>query len=320
MGKYTGRDVKIGIGKESTRGSATPAAYFIPRRSFDLEDKAVVIVDDQAFGVIEDSVDERVVSKWVEGAIGGVVRDKAIGLLLLNVLGSGTPTSASPVAGMYTHTFGVLQSHQHPSLTIEVDDPVMGDKAYPLGMLKSLEIVADLNEFILFNADFMGKTATPATITPVYVAEESFSANEMKVYFGATLAGLSATETKVKSATITIEKELEKDEILGSLDPDDFLNKVIRITLSIEKAYENTTFRDLFLSGSPQAMRLKMLQTSGGSPRSLTIDLNQVKLTDWVTAKGLDDIMTETLTLKSNFKIADSKMVEIRLANTVASY
>lgn len=322
MGKYTGRDVKIGIAKESTRGSATPSSYWIPRRDFDLDDKATVIIDNQGYGILEDSVNERVVAKWSEGSLKGIVRAKSIGLLLLNALGTSTPTSSSPVGGMWTHTLTVAQSHQHNSLTIEVDDPIIGDKAYALAMLNSLEIVADLNEFVIFNANFLARTATPtiAALTPSYVAEENFAAEEITIYTGDSFATLSATETEVKSVTLMIEKNIEKDEILGSVHPDDFLNKSLGITLTVEKTYETTKFKDSYLSASPIAARFKILQTSGGSPRSLTVDLNQVKITEWSVEKGLDDIMLETMTMKSNFKIADSRMVEIRLANTVSAY
>jgi len=322
MGKYTGRDVKIGIGKESSRGTPVASSYWIPRRGFDLEDKIILIQDDQSYGVIEDTTDGKVVSQWAEGAINGVVRDKAIGLLLLNALGqSSTPESGSPVAGIYTHTFTVLQSHQHPSLTIEVDDPTMGDMAYPLAMLGSLEIVADLNEFVLFTANFMAQKGTSTPVTASYTSENEFTANDIELKFADDVASLeAASEVKVKSATLVIEKELEKDDVLGSVSPEDFLNKTIRITLEVTRTYESTTFRDLFQSGSPQAVRFKMEQNlSSGSPVGLVIDLNQVKITDWATAKDLDGINTETFTMKANFKIADSKMVEARLYNEVSS-
>jgi hypothetical protein len=324
MSKYTGRDVKIGIGKESVRGSATPSSFWIPRRDFDVEDKAVIVVDDQSYGIIEDSIDAKVVNKYCEGKISGLVRDKAIGLLLLNALGYGTPTTASPEANVYTHTFTVLQSHQHPSLSINVDDPTVGDKSYALGMLKTLEIDSVVNEFVTFNADFYARTATPATVTAAYVAENLFTADGVTIKFAVTATALSAaTATAVKSATIRIEKELEKDDVLGSVEPADFLNKTLRIAIDVERAFVDTTFKDFFLTASPTAVRLAI--TSGAivgtvTNPSITFDLNQAKITDWTTSKDLDGLATESFTLKANFKIADAKMVEARLVNTQSVY
>lgn len=325
MGKYSGRDIKIGIAKEGTRGSPIASTYWVPRRTFDLDDKAVVITDDQTYGVIEDSVDEKVVNRYAEGTLGGIVRSRAIGLFLLNALGYGTPTAVgSPVAGMYTHTFTVAQDHQHDSLCMEVEDPIDGDLAYGLVMLKSLEISAELNEFVMFTADMIAKAGTPVTATAAYVAEDNFTAKNVTLNVADTNNQLATPTTiEIKSATLTIEKEIEKDDVLGKEDPDDFLNKTIRITLTVSRTYEDDRFKDCYVSASPMAASLVIsapMAGSSGSPTSITAVMNQVKVTDWSTSKDLDGIITESVTLKSNFKIADSKMVEIRLANTVETY
>jgi hypothetical protein len=128
----------------------------------------------------------------------------------------------------------------------------------------------------------------------------------------------------VKSAVITIEKEIEKNDVLGSVDPDDILNKTVRVGLVVEKTYEDATFRDLYTSATPKAVEFKMTSSSPfGTPvvyPTLTVLLNQVYITDYVVAKGLDDIVTETLTMKATFKIADAEMIEVNLRNQVSAY
>ncbi len=314
MSKYTGRDIKIGIAKEASRGTPTAAIFWIPRSTLDFDDKVQTIVDEQGYGVIEDSTDVKVVSKWAEGAVGGMLRDKAIGLFLLNAIGQ---VSSTPSGDYYEHTFTVLQSHQHPSLTFQVDGGVQ-DVWYPLVMLKSLEISASINEAVLFSADLIGQTNTATPATAAYVSENSFICEDAKVYFADEATDLdAASEVKVKSVKFTIEKEVEKDDILGSVSPDDFLNKTIRISVEIEKNYENNTYRDLFLSATPQALRIAL---KSGTPTSLAIDLNQIKIIEWSKDMGLDDIVKETIVAKANFKIADSKMVQAILINSQSSY
>lgn len=314
MSKLTGRDIKIGIAKETSRGTPTTATYWIPRSDLDFEEKTELIIDEQGYGVIEDSVDVKAVSKWGEGSLGGIVRDKAIGLFLLNIFGQ---VSSTPYSGVYEHTFTILQSHQHPSLTIEVDGDVE-DVQYPLTMLKSLEIVAEVNEYVLFTAEFISQTNTATPTSAAYVAENIFTAEDVKVYFADDTTGLAgASETKIKSATIKIEKNIEKDDVLGSLSPEDFLNKTMSIEVEVTKNYEDNTFRDMYSTATPKAMRLAI---KSGTPTSLTIDLNQVKITDWSRDRGLDDITKETFTLKANFKIADAKMAQAILINDVSSY
>ncbi|HEC65853.1 MAG TPA: hypothetical protein ENI23_11185 [bacterium] len=325
MPKSIGRDIKIGVGKETIRGTATPSAYWIPRMSFDFDDKRIVIQDQQGYGVIEDAVAGRVVSKWAEGSLGGIVRAKAIGLFLLNALGQVNTSADDPEAGVNTHTFTVLSSHQHPALTINVDDPNEGDVAYPLGMLNSLELVAEVNEYVKFTADFMAKTGESATVTAVYVSEANFASHDVTVKFADVTAELdTASAVSVKSASILIEKEVEKDDVLGNVNPEDFLNKIIRVAVTITKAYENTTYKALFQSGTAQALRVSMSDTAtvigAATSPQLYFDLNQVQIVEWVVDKGLDAMMIETITLKAQFKIADSKMLEAVLVNTASGY
>jgi len=166
----------------------------------------------------------------------------------------------------------------------------------------------------------MAKTSTPSSATPSYVSEYSFISPDVTAKFKPTLSGIGGkTNTVLKSATITIEKELEKDDVLGKIDPENFLNKTLRVSIEMTKNYENTTFKDMYMTSSPTAMRLGIVSSSG-SPIGLTVDLNQVKITEWATEKGLDDLITETFTAKANFKLADSQMIKALLVNDVASY
>ncbi len=325
--KYTGRDFKIGIAKEASgeRGVSTVATYWIPRRTFDVQDKTQQIIDDQGYGVIEDSTDIRVVGKWAEGSIGGVVRSKAVGLLLLNAVGTPYDVSVEE-SGVYKHIWTVGQNHQHNSLTISVDDPVEDDVAFPLAMLSSIEFNAELNEYVLFTANFMSKVSEATPVTAAYIAEDEFAADDVTIKVADSLSDLTSTPEaiNVKSASIMIEKELEKDDVLGSVNPDDILNKTMRVTVNITKNYENVNFKDYFTSGSPQAMRINIEDSSvtigADSHPRIRFDLNKIIITDWSMDTGLDGITTETFTAKANFKIADSQMIEASLINTVASY
>ncbi len=314
MSKFTGRDIKIGIAKEALRGTPVAATFWIPRSTFDFDDKATTIIDEQGYGVIEDSVDVKVVSKWSEGSISGMVRDKAIGLFLLNTFGQ---TTSTPEGASHKHTFTIANNHQHPSLTVSIDGGV-ADEWRPLTMVKTLEINANINEAVLFTAELIGQVSAGEAATAAYVAENSFTSEDVKVYFAATAADLGvAAETKVKRARIRIDKEVEKDDVLGSVTPEDFLNKTVRVEIEVEKNWENNTFRDYFTAGTGRAMRLAI---ESGTPTSLTVDLNQVKITDWNKEMGLDDIVKETFTAKANFKIADAKMIEARLINSQENY
>ena len=312
------------------RGTQVAPGYWIPRRTFDFEDKATIVVNEQGLGVLEDSCEARVVSKWAEGSLNGVLRTKSVGLLLLNVFGevaSATPYD-SPDSSIYRHTFSVRTNHQHPSFTLAVEDEVE-EVAYTLCMVKTLTITADLGEYVLFTADMISKkseTASPA-LTPAFVAEKNFAAGNITFKEAATTATLAAaTAVSIKTVEIVIDKEIEKDDVLSSVDPDDMLNKSFKITLTITKNLTNYTYRDYFKSATPRSMRITMedsnavAETGGTEHPKLEMDLNQVYITDWSTTKELDGIVTETLVAKATFKIADSEMAQVILENLEDTY
>ena len=52
MGKIIGRLTSVGLGKESTRGTAVAPTFWVPVQSIDIDDKAEYIDNDSGFGKI----------------------------------------------------------------------------------------------------------------------------------------------------------------------------------------------------------------------------------------------------------------------------
>ena len=71
-----------------------------------------------------------------------------LGLLLLAALGQVSTTGPSE-STVYSHAFSVLQSAQHPSLTLFLDDENQ-DYRYALGVLTGLDINVLLGAFATF--------------------------------------------------------------------------------------------------------------------------------------------------------------------------
>jgi hypothetical protein len=104
--KGMGRLVQVGVAKETTRGTAiSSAAYWNPWTDLQLDEKKEFAVDDQSYGIIEDSTQLSEVKKWSEGSLSGNVHDKSIGLILYAMFGGYGVSGPSDSA--YTHTFTV---------------------------------------------------------------------------------------------------------------------------------------------------------------------------------------------------------------------
>lgn len=325
MAKYTGADEKIGFTKEGTRGTAEASATFwVPRLDFDFEDQKEEVVDEQAYGRIEDSVGSRIATKWAEGSFAFNCNDKSIGIILYNVFGALSTSAGDPEAGVHTHSFTVAQTHQHQSLTLFLKDTV-NDIKFALGMIDTFEINASLGAFVNIACKFIGKTSEAGSSTPSYSAENLFIARDVIVKFATNLAGLgAASDIKAKNVRLVINKNLEKDDVLGSVAPDDILNKRVSIEATVELVKSNDTYTTWNLDNTFKAMRIELVNadvTIGAvSNPKLTIDLARVRINKLSTSRGLNEMVTETYEIKGYYSITDSKAITADLINTQASY
>jgi hypothetical protein len=191
-------------------------------------------------------------------------------------------------------------------------------------MINSLEITAEVGGFVEYSADLYSKIGESAgTLTPSYLVDKSFTAKDVKVRLADSEGQLNAgTDFCVKSVSLTVEKELEPDDCLGSSSPADILNKVVRINGSLELLYEANTYKDLALAGANKAMRIKITSPdtigAGTTPYSLQFDLAKVSF-DWSKETG-DDLSRQTLEFKALYSLTDGKMIDVELVNATASY
>lgn len=322
MSKFIGRKIEVGIGREGVRGTAVAPSYWLSLMNADFDDKFNAVIDESSLGVIEDSVDLKISKKWSEGKLSGNVASNSFGYWLRALLG--TITSAVKETTAYNHTCALLQSTQHPTLTIEAKNPNQQLK-FANGAIDNLTIKADLGKFVEFEADVKAKLGVASTNTPSYVADNTFLAKDVTVKFADTLAGLDAASAiNVRKLEIKLAKGLESDDILGSVEPNDYLNKQFSITGKIEILYDATTYKNLALGGTQKSIRINIQDTTvtigATSNPTLKIDLAKVKLTEWAKSSDLNGIVKETLTFKALYSSSDAQMVAVVLTNTVVGY
>lgn len=322
MSKFIGRKIEVGIGREGTRGTGVAPSYWLSLMNADFDDKFEAVIDESALGIIEDATDLKVSKKWSEGKLSGKIGDKSFGYFLRGLLG--TITSAVKETTAYNHTCSVLQSAQHPTLTIEAKNPNQQLK-FANGAIDNLTIKAELGKFVEFEADIKAKVGAASTNSPSYTAENNFLAKDVTVKFADTVAGLDgASAISVKNVEIKFDKNVESDDVLGSNEPADYLNKQFGVTGTIELLFDATTYKTLALAGTLKCMRITIQDTTvtigASSNPALKIDLAKAKFTEWAKSSDLDGIVKETLEFKALYSQTDSKMLEVVLTNTVAGY
>lgn len=105
-----GRQVKYGIGKETTAGTAVAATNWINQLSFELNPRSEYVNNESAYGVLERTNSAMVTRRWAEGEFEAKLTANTGGLILLGAFGSvATADNADTDASVKDHTFTINQ-------------------------------------------------------------------------------------------------------------------------------------------------------------------------------------------------------------------
>jgi DNA-directed RNA polymerase subunit L len=324
MAKFIGSVANVGIAKEAVRGTAeASAAFWLPHISMSVDDGIEQAVDENTIGVIADAQEAQVVSKFAVGEIEGNILDKSFGLILFGALGA-KAVSGPTETSVYTHTFTAANTAQHQSFTLFLDDANQ-DYKYPLACIDSLKIDAEVGKYAKYTAGFRSKVGSTATNTPTYSAENRFLPQHVAFQYATNVAGLASPTTAViRKVNLSINKNIEDDRKLGSVDQVDILNKQMTVEGSVEMVFDAETFKTQMLADTQQAVRIEITNadvTIGTTlkPR-IRIDMAKVKFSSFQKKYESANIVTATINFKALYSLADSSMISCELRNTQVSY
>lgn len=328
MSKYIGRLVNVGVGKETTRGTGATPTYEVPFTSFSFDDKIVQARSIGALSNIADSEEAFVTTKYGQGDLEGEIRAKSFGLFLYGMLGTLSTTGPTDTT-VYTHSFTIAQTNTHQSLAFVVTDSNTTE-LYKLVMLDSLEITAELDQVVTYTASFMSKCARSTGLTvPAVVSEPKFTKKHLGVKIADDISSLAAASTiSVKSISLKISKNVALDDVLGTAEPEDILNRQLSVEGELTLNYEAETYKNYMMGGTNKAMQIAFTNTdavvtgSASTYPSLTIQLPKVDFFDWEPAYDLDEIVTQKISFKASRDVANSQDIIYlcQLVNNITSY
>lgn len=398
MSKLIGRLFSIGIAKETTRGTAiSSAAYWLPFADASIEEKFENVTQDEAYGIIEDSVGQFRVKNWAEGTLKVPLTDQSLPLVLFAMFGANADTTHSGETTVYDHKATVGESAQHQSLTLFIHDPgAAADYSYALGVIHKMDLDVELKKFAELTLSVKAlKGASQSSFSPSIAAENRFLPQYMAFSYAPSTAGVNgtltatgtaatsihvtglsistallnvgmrvsatnlpagATITKIVSATafdlsvattgaigtmtfngalvqlksfkMSVDSNLEDDEVLGSVSPVDFLNKEFKIEGTLEAIWQNESdFKAVALATPNVAQALlidiKNIDVNIGvvpSHPEFKVLLDQVYFTEFSRPIKIKDLVYQTVKFKAAYNTTNSEMVAITTTNTVASY
>lgn len=309
MGKFIGRLLDIGISRESTRGTGVAPKFWLPKSNFTIEDKVTKARSALSYGNIGEGNQALVALKHAEGDIEADVLDKSFGLILYALFG----TLSTSGSGPYTHTFSLQNDNQHDSLSITVSEPNQ-DVLFELAMIESLALNIVPDEVVKFTASFKSKSSADASATASYSAENKFIGRHLSFKIADTTGDLAAASAiSLKSLTVNFNKNLVLDNVLGTVQPEDIMNRKFEISGELELNLQNDTYKDYMLNGSYKAVRIQLTNTDvtlspSGNP-TFTLDLSRVDFEGWEAVRPNDDIATQTFTFHALYDLTNGDVV-----------
>lgn len=324
MAKYIGRREAVGVGLESTRGVGVSASYILGKTSYDLEDKAMKARSGEALGVISGEGSQAIVAqKRAEGSIEFEVGAKSFPIILKSVFGSLSTASAGTG---YKHSISILESNQHPTLSIHLDSPNQ-DILFEKSMVDTFELNITTEEIVRCNLGLKSLVSVDDSFdnTSVIDTDYKFVGRDLTVKVAndtASLAGASAIS--VKELNMTINKNTDFDSVLGTLEPEDILNKQMMIQGQLTLNYEDDTWKDYMLGGSYKAISIDLTQTrdsAGDQNPQFYLELPRVDFSEWEAQRANDDIVQQTVNFMALYDIANDRLIsDCYVVNDVASY
>jgi Phage tail tube protein len=132
---------------------------------------------------------------------------------------------------------------------------------------------------------------------------------------------------QLKSFKLTVDSNVEDDEVLGSVAPVDFLNKEFKIEGSLEAIWQNESdFKtaSLVTPNVAQALLVDIKNTdvtigTSANPEFKVL-LDKVYFTEFSRPIKIKDLVYQTVKFKAVYSTTNSEMGAITTTNTVASY
>ncbi len=329
MAEIIGRDIEVGIANGS---EATEAQHSIQKTTANIFRGVEHAEDDTTRGSIVASKGRRVVERWLEGSIAGIIHADAVGYFLANLWGS--VSSDGPTNGVSTHTFTLDDDHFHEPLSLwlkEGSDVFTGDSV----QVNSLEITAGVDDYLRFSTELIGKDLEKTgTFTPSYQKEVDFIGRDVTVKMANTKAGLSAAGAmKAKSFTVSQNRNLERNHIFNNeYSPDSVFGPRFEteVSITLNKIPGTTTYADLFEGDDEKYLRVTIEGSQDISSNSSDVNpkleytFYKAQVTGRSKSDDADALVEEEITigcyLQDDGGDDDGKVGQVILVNNTEDY
>jgi hypothetical protein len=321
MSKFIGRLVQLGIAKETERGAGAAPVLWVPQVNLAINPMIDEARIEGALGSIADSEGKLVTEKYCEGELTAELRDQSFGFWLYNLLGS---VSSETYSGAKKHSYSLLDTNNHQSLALTAVYSDLATEMLKLVMINRLELTANLDGLVQYLVSFTSKAPATSSATPSNTSENKFSKKHVNLKIADDIDGLAAaTALEIKTLSVAFEKNVERDSVMGTIQPIDILNRTFSVEGSVSLTYEDNTIRDYMLNGDEKALQVEILNddvTIGTTNPSFKLVFPKVDFSGWTPNLALEDIVSQTVNFKANYDLTNGVVSTCELVNEKESY
>jgi hypothetical protein len=325
MARTSGTQTNIGIGIETTPGTAVAPTHFPKWTDFSLQAIAEKEQLTSQRGVRNSSSDSMIRRAYSGGSLGVIPNGDIFPIFAYLALGS--KATVGPTDGTYAHTFTVQNANASmKTATILAEDGSIVTERYANCVVNTLGLdVAD--SYAKMTAAILGGFPDAGSVTESFSQESEYAYHQMTVKFGTSLSNAaSATATPLKSFTLNINNNVLLDEafLSGSNQPvaGGFTAGRFEASGSYSLHFTDTTELAKYKANTKNACIVTFTGpvTGGGTTNeSIVIKLGRLVLTGEPKEYNLAGLTTIKQTFTVEYEATD-KEVQIVVVNDTASY
>ena len=309
MAKTTGRLVKIGFAKQSTRGTAVAApVFFLPRINLSFIEVPESVANQNTVNVLDDNLTKENVSFVSEGSVGGNLDLTNIGHLLFAMFGAVTTTGTNP---KFTHVFSLEQTALSQQYTVFVEDGA-NTKTFPHCVCTNLEMSFGVGELLTYSTDFMGsRSSAGSTLTAAFASDLQYpSQKHVSVSYG-------GTDIPVRTGTITFDKPAEPVINMNQDTPEDHISNMLTVSGSITFHLDDDTVRTEMLSSTKKDIVVKVELSAD---KTLSIALKNCSIDSFSPDYAIGSIVEASVDFTATYDVATGYTAQATLKNAMSAY
>lgn len=300
MATISGRQVNVGLGIESTSGTAVSPTIYPKWTDLSMQTMAEKLMLQAQRGVAINNSASKIQRKFAQGSLAAVANVENAPYFFGLALGSVSSSTASGETSVYDHTITPVADRSSPkTATMVVEEGGTVTNEYTNCVVNSLNLEVS-DGWATMTAELIGQDpSTGTTLTESYTDEFEFAYSDMTAKFGSDVSTAEgASATKLQSFSLNINNNVLTDR--GFLSGANTIADgklplgTLEITGSYTIQYDGTSETDKYANNTEEAMVVQFDGDSVGSgptTEKIKIDLAKLVLTSAPKEFNLDDLV-----------------------------